>query len=129
VVLPPESLDVASRAKLLPAESDGQRWLELEVTVRNSRGRAVVVAAPGDRVTPPTFGFDVRGLPGRGMSGGEVATDSSTLFFQPFETKKYLFEFQVASDLSRDHIPPGKYLVRGDYARHRTVGDTIAISP
>src|SRR5215208_5782806 len=103
VILSPESLDVASRAELLPREADGQRWLTLEVSVRNPRGRALVVAAPGDPVTPPTFGFDLRG-PSGGISGGEVATDSSTLFFEPFETKKWLFEFKVASDLSRDHI-------------------------
>lgn len=135
-VLPPESLDVASRAELLPRESDGQRWLTLMVTVRNPRGRAVVVAAPGDSVTPPTFGYDLRGpvqswRPFRagGISGGEVATDSSILFFQPFETKQWLFEFRVTSDLSEHHISPGKYLIRGDYARRRTVYDTIAVSP
>ncbi len=136
VVLPPESLDVASRAELLPRESDGQRWLTLMVTVRNPRERAVVVSAPGDSVTPPTFGYDLRGpvqswRPFRagGIAGGEVATDSSTLFFQPFETKKWVFEFRVASDLSEYHIPPGKYLIRGDYARRRTVYDTVAVSP
>lgn len=128
VVLPPESLDVASRAELLPRESDGQRWLALEVTVRNPRERAVLVAAPGDPVTPPTFGYDLRG-PSGGVSGGEVAIDSSTLFFQPFETKQWLFEFLVASDLSGHHIPPGNYLVRGDYGRHRSAYETIAVSP
>jgi hypothetical protein len=128
VVLPPESLDVASRAELLPRESDGQRWFELEVSVRNPRARAVMVAAPGDPVTPPAFGFDLRG-PSGGISGDDVATDSSTLFFQPFETKQWLFEFRVASDLSEYHISPGTYLVRGGYARRWSVYDTIAVSP
>ena len=91
VVLPPESLDVTSHPSLLPRESDGQRWFELEVTVRNPRGRAVLVAAPRPE-TPPTFGYDLRGPSGGGsgaggISGGEVATDSSTLFFQPLEMK------------------------------------------
>jgi hypothetical protein len=135
-VLPPESLDVASRAELLPRESDGQRWLSLTVTVRNPQGRAVVVAAPGDSVMPHTFGYALRGpvqswspFRARGISGGEVATDSSTLFFQPFETKQWVFEFQVASDLSEYHIPPGMFLIRGDYARRLTVYDTVTVSP
>ena len=128
VLLPPESLDVASRGELLPPESDGQRWLALEVTVRNPLERAVLVAAPSDSVTPPTFGYDLRG-PSGGIEGGEVAADSSTLFFKPLETKKWLFEFRVTSDLSEYHIPPGTYLVRGGYARRWSEYDTIAVSP
>jgi hypothetical protein len=127
VVLPPESLDVASRADLLPRESDGQRWFTLEVTVRNSRASAVVVAAPGDAVTPPTFGYDLLG-PSGGTSGNEIATDSSTLFFQPLEAKQWLFEFRVTSDPSDYHVTPGMYLVRGAYARHWTAYDSIAVS-
>ena len=128
VILPPESLEVGSHAELLPPESDGQRWLALEVSVRNPRSSAVVVAAPGDPVTPPTFGYDLRG-PSGGISGGEVATDSSSLFFQPFETKKWLLEFRVASDLSEYHVSPGSYLVRGGYARRWSAYETIGVSP
>lgn len=136
VVLPPESLDVASHPQLLSRESDGQRWFDLEIRVTNPRGRAVVVAAPGDRVTPHTFGYILRGpvtswspFRGGGTGGGEVMTDSSTVFFQPFETKKYLFEFLVADKLDEQHILPGTYVVRGDYARHYTAFDTVAVSP
>lgn len=125
VILPPESLDVSSRAELLPAQPDGERWLTLWVIVRNPRDRAVVVAAPGDPVAPPTFGYDLRG-PAGGISGGEVATDSSTLFFQPLETKRYLFEFKVASDLSEHCVPPGDYLVLGSYARRRSAYERVA---
>jgi hypothetical protein len=128
VVLPPDSLSVSARAELLPREADGQRWFTLEVKVRNAGPRAVLVAAPGDRVTPPTFGYDLRG-PSGGIAGGEIESDSSTLFFQPFETKKWLFEFLVSSDLSDHHITPGSYIVRVDYARHRSSDTTIAISP
>lgn len=127
-VLPPDSLDVASEARLLPAEADGQRWLTLMVTVRNPRDRGVVVAAPGDVVTPPTFGYDLRGPTG-GIMGGDVATDSSTLVFAPFETKQRLFEFRVASELTPVRVPPGVHLVRGSYARHFTAYDTIAVTP
>jgi hypothetical protein len=127
-ILPPESLDVASRGELLPPESDGERWLTLEVTVRNPRSQAALVAAPGNPVTPTTFEFDLRGPLG-GISAGEVATDSSTLFFKPLESKRLLFEFRVASQLSYDKIPPGNYLVRGGYARRWSAYETIAVSP
>lgn len=128
VALPPDSLNVDARAELLPREPDGQRWFALEVRVRNGGARAVLVAAPGDRVTPPTFGYDLRG-PAGGIGGGEIAVDSSTLFFEPFETKKWLFEFRVSSDLGEQHVSTGSYLVRGDYGRHWSPDATITISP
>jgi hypothetical protein len=141
-ILPPESLEVSFRADVLPGESDGQRWFELEVSVRNPRGRAVLVAAPGDAVTPPSFGYDLRGPatginPGGGVEGGDVVTDSSTLFFEPFETKQRLFEFQIKPEpydfatagLKEYHLSPGTYLVRGDYARERPPYATVEVSP
>jgi hypothetical protein len=128
-VLPPDSLDVDSRAELPPREADGSRWLTLLVTVRNPRGRPVRVASPRDpRPMPATFGFDLRG-PGGGLSGGLVATDSSALFFQPLETKGWLFEFRVGSERSGYVFAPGAYLVRGDYARRSAPYDTIAVRP
>jgi hypothetical protein len=127
-VLPPESLSVASHAILLPSEPDGQRWLTLQVTIENMRARAVLVAAPGDAAKPSTFSFDLRGPTG-GISGGEIASDSSTLFFQPFESKRWLFEFRVAADLSAVHVTPGSYLVRGGYARRWAAYDTVEIVP
>ena len=96
-----------------------------------------MVAAPGDPVTPRTWGFDLHG-PAGGIIGGEVATDSSVLFFQPLETKRWLLEFRVVSaltgpdttsELIRRHIPPGPYLVRGGYARRWAARDTITVSP
>lgn len=128
VILPPDSLEITSRAELVPREADGQRWVVLEVTVRNPRGRAVLVAAPGDPVAPRTFGFKLAG-PFGGISAEEVASDSSTLFFKPFETKRWLFEFLVTSDLSRHHITPGDYAIGGAYARRWAAFDTIAVSP
>lgn len=136
LVLPPESLDIAIRPELLAREADGQRWFDLEITVRNPRGRALRLAPPGDPPTPHTFGYELRGpveswspFRGAGIAGGEVMSDSSTVFFQPFETKKFLFEFLVADTLNESHISPGVYIVRGDYARHQTAYDTVAVSP
>jgi len=55
--------------------------------------------------------------------------DSSTVFFKPFETKQFLYEFRVDSDLTPTHIPPGQYSVRGGYAWRWTAGETIAVTP
>jgi hypothetical protein len=127
-VLPPDSLDIDSRAELAPREADGARYLTALVTVRNPRGRAVLVAAPGNARTPPTFGYDLRG-PAGGLSGGLVATDSSTLFFQPFETKGWLFEFRVGSERSGFVLIPGAYRVSGGYARRWSAYDTVTVIP
>jgi hypothetical protein len=141
MTLPPESLEVSSRAKVLSREADGQRWFELEVSVRNPHGRAVLVAAPRPEA-PPTFGYDVRGpasgtTAGPGFGSDEALADSSTLFFAPFEIKRRLFEFQVkpelfdfqTSGLKPFHLSPGTYLVRGTYAWHLTPFDTVEVSP
>ena len=128
VVVPSESLEVASGIELRPPEADGQRWLALEVSVRNPVGRAAIVAAPGDSLTRYTFGVSLRGSSG-GISGSQKAADSSTLFFEPFETKRWLYEFKVASDLSEFHVIPGSYFARGGYAWHWTAFDTITVTP
>lgn len=136
-VVPPDSIDLAASATLQPPEADGQRWLALEIAVRNPLGRAILVAVPPppgtppggvDRENPSSFGFDLRGPVG-GIGQPMYVEDSSTVFFQPFETKQWLYEFRVDSDLTRYHIPPGQYLVRGSYARRYTAYKTIAITP
>lgn len=130
VVVPSESLEVASGIELRPPEADGQRWLALEVSVRNPVGRAAIVAAPapGDSLTRYAFGVSLRGSSG-GISGFQKAADSSTFFFEPFETKRWLYEFKVASDLSEFHVIPGSYFYRGGYAWHWTAFDTITVTP
>ena len=128
VVVPSESLEVFSGIELRPPEADGQRWLALEVSVRNPAGRAAIVAAPGDSLTRYAFGVSLRGSSG-GISGFQKAADSSTLFFEPFETKRWLYEFKVASDLSEFHVIPGSYFYRGGYAWHWTAFDTITVTP
>lgn len=128
VTLPPDSLTIASTVELLPADADGHRWLGLWVTVTNARAASVIVAAPGDPVTPPTFGFDLRGPPGAVM-GSEVAADSSVLYFEPGATKRWLFEFRVGVDPSLQPVTPGEYRVRGTYARGLAPFDTIVVAP
>jgi hypothetical protein len=128
VVLPPDSLEIDSKAELLPPEADGQRFVALQVMVRNPSSRAVVVAAPGYPATPDAFAFDVRGPLG-GIIGTDIASDSSTLFFQPYETKRQLYEFRVASELSLIRVPPGTHLIRGGYARVWAAYDTVIVVP
>ena len=136
-VVPPESVYLDARATLRPREADGQRWLALTIVVRNPLDHAVLVAVPPslaappggvDQENPPSFNFDLRGPVG-GIGQPMYVADSSTAFFQPFEAKQWLYEFRVTSDLTEYHIPPGKYLVRGGYARLLTAYDTIAVTP
>jgi hypothetical protein len=128
LLLPADSLDVQSYARLLPRESDGQRWLSLEITVVHERNRAVVLDVPEHPASPRTFAFDIRGPLG-GLSTGEIATDSSTIYFAPFATKRWTYEFRVASDLSSIHIPVGKHYVRGGYAGNWASWDSVDVIP
>lgn len=128
VVLPPDSLEIDSRAELLPPEADGQRFVALQVMVRNPSSRAVVIAAPGNPATPNTFAFDVRGPLG-GIIGTDIASDSSTLFFQPYETKRRVYDFRVASELTPYRVPPGTHWIAGGYARQWAAHDTVIVAP
>lgn len=127
IVVPPDSLEVDSRVELLPPEADGQRWVALHVVVRNPRAQPVVATVQGAPRTP-TFGFSVHG-PSGSFSRGEAATDSSTVYFQPFSTKYRLFEFRVGTDQARRQVHPGVNLIGGSYARRRAPHDSIVVSP
>lgn len=127
VILPPDSLEIDSEAELLLPEADGERWLALTVTVRNTRGHAVVVASSGDARRPWTFSFHLQGPEG-GLSTEYQADDSSRLFFQPYETKRWLYEFRVDSALTMYTVTTGSHLVRGGYARRWAGYDTVIVS-
>lgn len=136
-VVPPDSLELASHAALHAPEVDGQRFVALEISVRNLSGRAVLVSVPPRPGTspgsveannPPGFNF-ILGGPAGGISSNMYIEDSSTVFFQPFETKQFLYEFRVAPDLTRDHVPPGQYVVRGGYAWLWAPSETVDVTP
>lgn len=130
VGLPPESLAVSSTAELMPRESDGQRWVSLWVTARNPLAQSVRVSMRGNTRALPTFGYDLQG-PAGGIGADLVVLDSSTSFFAPRETKRWLFEFRVADSLSATLfvVPAGQYLMRGAYARRWTNYDTLTVTP
>src|SRR6185437_15158925 len=135
-VVPPDSIDLTSHAALQPRETDGQRYLALEIAVRNPLGRAILVsippppgALPGsvDAENPPGFNYKLAGPVG-GIGSNMYIEDSSTVFFHPFETKQFLYEFRVDSDLTANHIPPGPYRVLGSYGWRWTAGETIIVT-
>ncbi|MEO6528813.1 MAG: hypothetical protein ABIP93_19505 [Gemmatimonadaceae bacterium] len=128
VVFPPDSLEVDSEAQLLARETDGQRWLRLQLTVRNPRGRAVLITAPGDAVSSGAFAAEVRGPTGN-ITRTDNSGDSSAMFFRPYEAKTRLFEFRVASELTSYRVPSGTHLVRGGYARRWAAYDTVIVGP
>ena len=116
-IVPPESLSVTATSVVLPAERDGERFVQLRVEVENSRDRAAVVSVPGFEQTPPTFGYDVRGPTG-GISSNVRGEDSSMVFFAPREKKEKVFEFFVHPPLTQLSVPPGDYQIRGGYGLH-----------
>lgn len=131
---PPDSIDVDVRAELTPRGRDGQRWMLLWAIARNPSDENVLISAPGDRRMPWTFDYLVAG-PFGAIGGGEVAFDSSSIFFHPHETKRWLFDYRVGRPFSRaPHgqfavIPPGHYIVQVKYARHESRADTLVVSP
>lgn len=136
-VVPPDSIELTSHATLHAPEADGQRYLALQVSVRNPLGRAILVSIPPppgvppgsvDAENPPGFNYQLLG-PAGGISSNMYVEDSSTVFFQPFETKRFLYEFRVASQMAGYDIPPGQYSVRGRYGWLWAAGETIAVTP
>jgi len=128
VELPPDSLSVTATVELMPRESDGERWLTLWVMATNPHDKAVLVAPPTSARTPATFGYYLIGPQGI-FSGGEVATDSSMLFFAPQEAKRWLFEFRVDTQVTEYTITQGQYAIAGYYAHHFSTFDTLEVSP
>jgi hypothetical protein len=131
-LLAADSLDVGVDIELPLAEADGGQWLVQWVSVHNAHQRAVLAAAPGDPRTPETFTYQLWG-PFGAIQGGLVALDSSTLFFEPGETKRWLFEFRSGPQLSQYAnpitLPPGPYGVRGAYGRNWSVLDSVTLAP
>lgn len=56
-------------------------------------------------------------------------TDSSALYFRPFETQQRLFEFRVESELTAYRVLPGTLLVQGGYAGRWAAYDTVMVRP
>lgn len=134
VMVPPDSLEVNSSAELLPQETDGQRWLAQQVSVRNPQRYAVFVAVPpppgpAQPFTPIGFSYDVYAGRNGNIQGWLYAADPSMLFFEPFETKHWLFEYRIASDVSATHVPPGTLTLRAGYLHLWSPPDTVVVSP
>jgi hypothetical protein len=122
-IVPPDSIAVTARTSLLPWESDGQRWVVLEISASNDRDRAVLVEAPGE-----TFGYRVTLPDGTGRQAWQVVSDSSAIFFAPRAIKRWRFEFLVTDSVSAFTLPPGTNVVVGAYARHRAAPETVAVA-
>ncbi|HEY2856308.1 MAG TPA: hypothetical protein VGJ18_25935 [Gemmatimonadaceae bacterium] len=128
VVLPPDSLSVSTDVELLPREVDGQRWLKLWVIATNPRDEAVLVRPRSRSPTPATFYWYLIGPDGI-SSGGEVATDSSMLFFAARESKRFRFDFRVDTQPSEYSIKPEKYAIAGLYSQTFSTFDTLELIP
>ena len=125
--VPPDSIVLSIKTQMLAPERDGDRYFALRVDVTNPAAQAVFVDVPPELATPTVFGFDVLGAVG-GVSGAQVASDSSRLLLAAQETKEWLYEFVVADKLTTLSLPPGQYFVRGGYLGHWTNGSLVTIT-
>ena len=101
VIVPADSLSISVEVEPVPAGAkiDGGVFSVI-VLARNSAARPVTVNSPrGQSRYPQTFGFDLRDPSVGSLLGGTYAVDSSSLFFAPGETKRYLFDFVMGSAL------------------------------
>lgn len=126
--VPPRSVHVTSQATLLPRETDGAQYLALTVTATNVTGRHILVAAPAQPESPRGFGYDIRG-PAGGKIAAEPTLDPSVMFFRPGETKQWLHEWRVGSELSTVSVSAGRHLVRGVFALEWSAYDTVDVRP
>jgi hypothetical protein len=121
---------VSSTAELLPREADGQRWVALWVHVHNPLNREALLLSPHRRSsTPATFSYAVQ-APGGAFGSQLAGFDSSMIFFEPLETKSWLFDFRVGDTLSIDSwtLTPGSYQMSGGYAGQSARYDTLTVT-
>ena len=123
LLLPTESLQVAAQAQLLPREADGQRWLAVHVSATNPRSVPVLAEVRGGPAVYQTFTMNGP------ISWSVDEADSSKFYFKPGETKEWLFESRVTSDVTQYHITPGTKVLQGGYGHARAPWDTVVVSP
>lgn len=129
IIVPADSLSISVEVRPVPAGAkiDGGVFSVMVLT-RNSAAHPVIVDSPRGKSTyPRTFGFDLRDPRIGSVMGDTYAVDSSSLFFAPGETKRYLFDFVMGDAMPNP--PPGAYLVRGALGTHWTDYVSFTLSP
>ena len=128
-IVPADSLSISVEVEPVPAgaQFDGGVFTVI-VLARNSAPRPVIVDLPrGQSTYPRSFGFDLRDPAIGSLMSGTFVVDSSSLFFAPGETKRYLFDFVMGAALPNP--PAGAYLVRGAFGTHYTEYVSFTLLP
>jgi hypothetical protein len=123
-----------------PSAAVDSGFFTLTVRATNPASVPVIVQlsgrGPNGTSAPTTFSYYLFGPKG-GRSDAEFAIDSADTRFGAHETKRQVFDFQVAGDSiplagqpdgSPITFPAGTYLIRGAYGQHQ-VSDTVQIGP
>ncbi len=97
------------------------------VTARNPSAKAVIVSLPTG-ATSWVFWFDVRGIEG-GLMDGVFEWHSSSVTFQPLETKRQVFDFSIGNSFLERRPPPGRYQLRGGYGPNAAAAIVADIGP
>jgi hypothetical protein len=129
VMVPAESLSMSVEVRPVPAgaQIDGGVF-GVTVLARNAAAHPVIVNLPrGASTYPRSFGFDLRSPATGSYLSNTFAVDSSSLFFAPGETKRYLFDFVMGAALPNP--PAGAYLVRGAFGTQWSEYVSFTLSP
>lgn len=113
-----------------PSSAHDGGFFSITVLARNRSSHWATVTPPYPQAgTMHTFEVDVRGRPGRVLSGGYSASDPSERIFAPGETKRQVFDFRIGEKTFSGRFAPGDYIVRGGFGRWLSQYTPFVIQP
>lgn len=130
-LVPPTALEVDFEvAPSDPGVLDHEGWFMFVVKARNPAGYPVIVALPSSAgpLDGRSFVLDVAG-PNVTYRRGARAVDASMIHFEAGETKRYVFDFRLTSDVDGTGLPPGSYSVRAGYGDNWTSQRQVLLGP
>jgi hypothetical protein len=106
-----------------PSMSVDSGFFQVIVEVRNNRSDAIMIDLPATFQLSPIYSFtaQVGGL-GGGPVDSRLALDYSAVAFQPGETKREVFDYNLTGTPRHSALPAGRYRMSGKYG-------TLTIAP
>jgi hypothetical protein len=131
-VVAPDALQIGVElSSPAPRASVNEGHFRMVVTARNGAPTPVIVRLPpsGDAGPPVSFSYEIVGA--ESISSYDMRADvPEAARFAPFETKRFIFDFQIGATTNRYTLPPGTYEFRGSYGeRWAPNAPTATLSP